>query len=534
MFIKLSKISKTFKLEPLFEDVSLTFGHKDKVGIVGRNGTGKTTLLKIIAGEDVEPDSGIIEVESSYKPFYFSQQVEIVDEELSVTDYLFKLNGLLDLRLRFNALESGESSDYNILSEYEENGCYEFENSISKILSDLKLEYINPGSLIQNLSGGERTRLRMSPLLFEKFEILLLDEPTNNLDLDSIQWLENFVKNFEGVVLIVSHDRKFLDNVANRILEIEDCKVVEYSGNYSEYKLQKESNLRNLEKKTEAQKKHVSKIQTQINSKLSSADYLDKTFGSDNPYIMSKSGKKAKQALILKRRLEREIEESNISLPKKQWSMDFEFQPTIQSSNNVVELVNVSKSFGKKSLFKGFDLKVNRGNRVLITGKNGSGKTTLLKIIAEAFNSEDSSVETQNLASLQGQIIKGEDVIIGYFNQEDTFKACENSVIDEFMNYWEGSVGDARTFLHKMLFKADDVFMKVSSLSPGERAKFKLATILAKSPNLLILDEPTNNLDIASREQLEKALKAYTGTLIVVSHDRYFVEQLEFEKIIAL
>ena len=520
MFIKLSNISKTFKLNPLFEEISFTFGHKDKVGVIGRNGTGKTTLLKIVSGF-VLPDNGSVNIESDFAPLSFTRQLNPKDTDLTIAEYLFKQKGLLNLRKRFKAFEDG-NGDFEILSEYEEKGCYQFDSSIPQILAELNLGYLKEESTLNVLSGGEKTRLRLAPLIFNKFEALLLDEPTNNLDLDSINWFEKFLKEFEGIVVMVSHDRQFLDNVANRIVEIEDQRVTEYSGNYSKYKLLKTSQIKNLENKAEVQKKHVKKIEKQIHAKLSSADYLDTKFSSANPYIMSMSGKKAKQAQILKRRLERDVEEQNIQLPTKKWNMDFEFQPKTESSNNVVELINIAKSFGKKALIKDLSLKIKRGERILIQGKNGSGKTTLLKTI------------TGEIKVNSGSVLRGDNLEIGYFNQEDSYKSCENTVIDEFMNHWEGSKGDARTFLHKMLFKADDVFIKVSSLSPGERAKFKLATILALSPNLLILDEPTNNLDIASREQLEKALIKYTGTLIVVSHDRYFVERLRFYKTIAL
>lgn len=529
--ILLDGVKKYMDATLVLKNITFEVFSGEKVGIVGENGSGKSTILKLIAG--IEPmnycigypearragyDEGFISVPREATRAYL-EQIPRYDEGLKVIDVLNlafqEIHNLEnEMRLLENNMENLEGiglekalKQYSDLTQlYEVKGGYDIEEKISKICTGLKFDNTFLNKDFNLLSGGEKTTVVLGKLLIDNPDILLLDEPTNHLDMDSIDWLENFLKSYEGIIIIVSHDRYFLDNVVTKIVEIEDMECITYKGNYSSYVSQKEENMR-------IQYEHFREQQKKINS-------MEKTVKELRDWAMRADNNK-----FFQRATSIQIKLNKIDRIKKpvfeKQNMKLDLKTSQRSGNETIKVTGLSKNFEDKVIFKNADLMINFGERVALIGPNGSGKTTLLKILL----GEES--EYCGIAQL------GANVMTAYLPQRITFNNEELSVLECFREDTSILEGKAREYLSKYMFYGKDVFKKVKHLSGGERIRLKLSKLLYGDVNLLILDEPTNHLDIASIETFEAALEEFEGTIFFIAHDRYFINKI-CERVIAL
>lgn len=500
--VSLKNISKSYGTDLVLDDVSWQIEEGRKIGLLGSNGAGKTTLFRIITSE-LEPDGGTV-VQSKHLKFAFLRQEYQLEDDLTLFDEMLKpFFKLLNLHEKLRNLEQEMSSAgdprklldvYGKLQlEYENKGGYSYENKIETVLYGLgfkKKDFYKP---INILSGGEKNRAALASVLLSEPNLLLLDEPTNHLDIEGTEWLEQFLSEFSGTVVVVSHDRYFLDRVIHEVTELEDHHITRYSGNFSSYVEQKMQRLERDLKGYEAQKEYILRTQ----------DFIRRNI----------AGQKTKQAQSRRKALEK-LE--RLEKPKtKTRKMKISFSPTQRTSRGLVWTENLGKKFDGKSLFEKVDFSIERYDRVGLIGPNGCGKTTFLKIL----------MGNENPTS--GVVNIGSKLEVGYYDQEHQRLEVENSVLVEV---WRVNprmlLADLRSYLAKFLFSGDDVFRKVKSFSGGEQSRVVLAKLILSKPNFLILDEPTNHLDIASREVLENALTEFGGTLLVVSHDRYFLNKI--------
>lgn len=504
--ITLSNIKKSYGTQDLFEDVSFYINERERVALVGSNGTGKTTLLRIICDLE-EADSGNIAREPGMTIGYLPQEVDLPDAATLQLAVMGVTPELLECATKLAELEaamadaSGDKS-HELGNRYAEVNHrfdtlrgfdYQVQSrAILLGLGFLESEFDNP---ITALSGGQKTRAALARLLLLAPDLLLLDEPTNHLDIQACDWLQGFLQDrYQGAALIVSHDRYFLDHVVSKVVEIENRTVISYVGNYSAYAAQKAERIEEMRKLYKMQQKEISRIEASI-----------QTLFSDRKF--SRRDNKLKQ-LQRVARLER---------PEDQRAVKVTLTAAARSGKEVIRLSELSKSFPGKTLFNGIDFVVERGRKIGIVGPNGSGKTTLLRIIADRVQADD------------GEVIFGHNVQPVYFAQEFDHLSPNHTVLEELLADAELTSKEARDILAQFLFMGDDAFKKVEVLSGGEQCRLALAKVLADHPNLLLLDEPTNHLDIRSREALEDALKAFNGTVLVCSHDRYLLDAIADE-----
>ena len=506
--LNISNLSISFQGEFLFSDVTFMLNGGNRVGIIGKNGAGKSTLLKILSGE-LSPDTGTISTDKDTKIGYLKQDIDFVqgrsvlqeayqafDEIIKIEKEIDSINELLAQRTDY------ESDEYNILisklndytHHYEILGGYSYKGDTEKILSGLGFKREDFIKLTDSFSGGWRMRIELAKLLLQKNDVLLLDEPTNHLDIESIIWFENFLKNYSGAVAIISHDKMFLDNVTNRTIEIVGGRIYDYPKPYSAFlELRKEM----IEQQISAQKNQEKMIQQ--TEKL-----IDKFRAKATKASMA-------QSLIKKldkiERIEVDVQDNSV--------MSVQFPVSKQPGKVVLEIDNVSKKYGDKTILKNVNLLVERGSKIAFVGQNGQGKTTLAKMII-------------NEIPFDGIIKKGHNVEIGYFAQNQAHYLDKEAIILDIMNNAANDTNRSkvRDILGAFLFRGDDVEKKVKVLSGGERNRLALAKMLLSSFNVLVMDEPTNHLDIASKNVLKQALQLFEGTLIIVSHDRDFLQGL--------
>ncbi len=506
--LNISNLSISFQGEFLFSDVTFMLNGGNRVGIIGKNGAGKSTLLKILSGE-LSPDTGTISTDKETKIGYLKQDIDFVqgrsvlqeayqafDEIIKIEKEIDSINELLAQRTDY------ESDEYNILisklndytHHYEILGGYSYKGETEKILSGLGFKREDFIKLTDSFSGGWRMRIELAKLLLQKNDVLLLDEPTNHLDIESIIWFENFLKNYSGAVAIISHDKMFLDNVTNRTIEIVGGRIYDYPKPYSAFlELRKEM----IEQQISAQKNQEKMIQQ--TEKL-----IDKFRAKATKASMA-------QSLIKKldkiERIEVDVQDNSV--------MSVQFPVSKQPGKVVLEIDNVSKKYGDKTILKNVNLLVERGSKIAFVGQNGQGKTTLAKMII-------------NEIPFDGIIKKGHNVEIGYFAQNQAHYLDKEAIILDIMNNAANDTNrtKVRDILGAFLFRGDDVEKKVKVLSGGERNRLALAKMLLSSFNVLVMDEPTNHLDIASKNVLKQALQLFEGTLIIVSHDRDFLQGL--------
>lgn len=506
MILSCQNLSKTFVDHPILKQASFQLEEHEKAAIVGVNGAGKTTLLKMIIGQ-LPADEGLITFAKDKTFGYLAQQSDlssshtIYEELLSVKQDLVSMEQQLrDLEESMKHCEGTQLEEImdrytRMTHDFEVKGGLLYKSELTGVLKGLSFLDEDFDKQISTLSGGQKTRVSLAKLLLQSPDLIILDEPTNHLDIASISWLETYLRSYKGAVLIVSHDRYFLDRVVTKVIAIENGLVRSYAGNYSDYAA-KAAMLRKAAVNAYLKQQEEIHHQQQVIDKL-------KSFNREKSIKRAESREKMLDKMEL---LEKPVEIRD--------DMHLKLTPQIISGNDVLSIEDLSKHFGSLTLFEHVDIEIKRGEHVAIIGDNGTGKTTLLKIINE-LESMDS-----------GQIRLGSKVEIGYYDQEHHVLHSEKTLFDEISDDYPALTNtQIRNTLAAFLFTGDDVFKKISELSGGERGRVSLAKLMLSNANFLILDEPTNHLDITSKEILEQALNDYEGTVLYVSHDRYFVNQ---------
>ena len=506
MILSCQGISKSFGEKVILEDASFHIEEREKAALIGNNGAGKTTLLRIIM-EEIHADAGQVVLAKDKRIGYLAQYQD-VQGHLSVYEELLSTKQyIIDMEERLRAMEvqmknaSGEELDrlmnsYTRLThEFELENGYAYKSELMGVLNGLGFTEEDFTKQVATLSGGQKTRVALGKLLISKPDILLLDEPTNHLDMESIAWLETYLLNYPGAVFIVSHDRYFLDKVVTKVIEIDAGQVRMYAGNYSAY-AEKKAQLRDAQYKAYLNQQREIKHQEAVIVKL-------KSFNREKSITRAESREKMLNKI---QRIDKPIE--------VQSQMRLSLEPRVVSGNDVLTVEDLAKSFPQQKLFSNISFQIKRGERVALIGNNGTGKTTMLKILNGLLDAD------------AGSFSLGAKVQIGYYDQEHHVLHAEKTIFEEISDtYPTLTETQIRNMLAAFLFTGDDVFKVISSLSGGERGRVSLAKLMLSEANFLILDEPTNHLDIASKEILEEALNSYTGTVLYVSHDRYFINQ---------
>lgn len=504
MILSCNNISKSFGTDVIIKSCSFNIEDHEKAAIVGINGAGKSTLLKIITG--IEPaDTGLVTLAKDKTLGYLAQQQNlgsdntIYDELLSVKQYILDMEKeLRSIEKRMNTADGDELE--NLMKKYSdlnhrfemENG-YAYKSEITGVLKGLGFSEEDFTLNVNTLSGGQKTRVALGRLLLAKPDIILLDEPTNHLDMESIRWLENYLLNYNGAVLIVAHDRYFLDKIVSKIIELDSGVATVFSGNYTDYAAKK-AILRNMKLKEYLNQQREIKHQEDVITKL-------KQFNREKSIKRAESREKMLDKI--------EIVDKPQELNDK---MNIKLEPNVVSGNDVLTISGLSKSFDDVTLFDNIDIEIKRGERVALIGNNGTGKTTILKLINGIIEPDS------------GSIYLGAKVNIGYYDQEHHVLDPDKTIFDEIRDaYPDLNNTQIRNTLAAFLFTNEDVFKYIRDLSGGEKGRVSLAKLMLSNANFLILDEPTNHLDIVSKEILENALNNYTGTVLFVSHDRYFI-----------
>lgn len=529
--MKLHGVKKFMEATLVVKNITFEAYEGDKVGIVGANGSGKSTILKLIAGivkmhyypgypQTSSPgyDEGLINLPRGATKAYLEQSpvypegLKVIDvlnlafeEIVSIENQMRELEEQMKT-LEDTALEKALNKYSDLVQLFEVKGGYEREEKLNKVCTGLNFAERFLNQDFDLLSGGEKTTVVLGKLLIHNPDILLLDEPTNHLDMKAIEWLEGYLKSYKGIIIIVSHDRYFLDNVVNKIVEIEDMESISYKGNYSSFVSQKEENMR-------IQYEHFREQQKKINN-------MEKTVTSLRDWAMRADNNKFfRRAASIQKKLDKMERIDKPVFERKNMRLDLKV--TQRSGNETIKSIGLSKRFHEKIIFKDTNLMIHYGERVVMVGPNGSGKTTFLKMLLGEEQPDKGLVEL------------GANVMAAYLPQKITFNNEEQTVLEAFREDISILEGKAREYLSKFMFYKKSPFKKVKHLSGGERIRLKLAMLLYQDINLLILDEPTNHLDIDSIETLEEALEDFKGTIIFISHDRYFINKIA-ERVIAL
>ena len=506
MILSCQNISKSFGTDEILKNVSFHIEANEKAAIVGINGAGKSTLLKIIMQKET-PDTGEVILAKDATIGYLAQYQDVSGHRTIYEEVLDAKQNIIEMEERLRGMETqmntltGQELEtlldgYHRLShEFELLGGYTYRSEVTGILKGLGFSESEFDRQMSELSGGQKTRVSLGKLLVTKPDVLLLDEPTNHLDMESIRWLEGFLMNYKGAVVIVSHDRYFLDRVVTKVVEIFQHQGFVYQGNYTEFAKKKAKIREDLLKQYYNQQREI-KHQEEVIAKL-------KSFNREKSIKRAESREKMLDKI---ERLEKPTDENT--------DIHIVLEPDVTSGNDVLTVEHLRKAFGAHTLFNDLSFEIKRGERVALIGNNGTGKTTILKIINELLPADG------------GTIVLGSNVHIGYYDQEHQLLHMEKTIFEEIADdYPQLNHTKVRNVLAAFLFTNDDVFKRIADLSGGERGRVSLAKLMLSDANFLILDEPTNHLDITSKEILESALNQYTGTVFFVSHDRYFINQ---------
>lgn len=508
MILSVQNINKAFLEQTVLRNVSFHIEDNEKAAIVGINGAGKTTLLRIIMGQ-LSPDEGIVTLSKGKSIGYLAQNASvdssntIYQELLSVKQHLVELEQKIrQAEQDMSALPADSDSLKDLMNSYslmnhqfELDGGYVYRSELVGVLKGLGFTEEEFSKSISTLSGGQKTRVALGKLLLQSPDLIILDEPTNHLDLNSITWLETYLLNYKGAVILVSHDRFFLDRIATKVIEIDQAKATTFMGNYSDYAVKKEQ-LRISELNAYLNQQREIKHQEEVIEKLRS-------------FNREKSIKRAESRVKMLNKIE--VLEKPTELNA---DMKLELTPHRLSGNDVLTVKNLSKSFGSNTLFTDLNFEIKRGEHIAIIGDNGTGKTTVLKIINQLVDADG------------GSFTLGSNVEIGYYDQEHNVLHSDKTLFDEISDAYPTLTNtEIRNTLAAFLFTGEDVFKRICDLSGGEKGRVSLAKLMLSESNFLILDEPTNHLDIQSKEILEDALNSYTGTVLYVSHDRYFINR---------
>ncbi len=506
MVLACNNISKSFGIDEIIKNASFHIEEREKVAIVGINGAGKTTLLRIIMGE-YQADSGEVIIAKDRTIGYLAQHQKLSGDNTIYDELMSVKKDIIELEQKIRRLElemhSKEGIELEAVMEaysksthqFELQNGYAYKSEVVGVLKGLGFDESDFEKKMNTLSGGQKTRVALGRLLLSKPDIIMLDEPTNHLDMNSIAWLENYLVNYDGSVIIVAHDRYFLDKVVTKVIEVERGTVSVFSGNYSDYAAKKKQLMDAKLKEYYNQQRDI-KHQEEVIAKLKS-------------FNREKSIKRAESREKLLDKIE--VIDKPIT---EQETMHFKLEPAKESGNDVLSVEGLSKAFGGNRLFDNVSFEIKKGEKVALIGNNGTGKTTILKIINHIIDAD------------AGKVKLGANVEIGYYDQEHNVLHMDKTAFDEIGDaYPDMTNTQIRNMLACFLFTGDDVFKKISDLSGGERGRVSLAKLMLSNANFLILDEPTNHLDIMSKEILESALNRYTGTVLYVSHDRYFINK---------
>lgn len=506
MVLACNNISKSFGIDEIIKNASFHIEEREKAAIVGINGAGKTTLLRIIMGE-YQADSGEVIIAKDRTIGYLAQHQKLSGDNTIYDELLSVKKDIIELEQKIRRLElemhSKEGVELETVMEaysksthqFELQNGYAYKSEVVGVLKGLGFDESDFEKKMNTLSGGQKTRVALGRLLLSKPDIIMLDEPTNHLDMNSIAWLENYLVNYDGSVIIVAHDRYFLDKVVTKVIEVERGIVSVFSGNYSDYAAKKKQLMDAKLKEYYNQQRDI-KHQEEVIAKLKS-------------FNREKSIKRAESREKLLDKIE--VIDKPIT---EQETMHFKLEPAKESGNDVLSVEGLSKAFGGNRLFDNVSFEIKKGEKVALIGNNGTGKTTILKIINHIIDAD------------AGKVKLGANVEIGYYDQEHNVLHMDKTAFDEIGDaYPDMTNTQIRNMLACFLFTGDDVFKKISDLSGGERGRVSLAKLMLSNANFLILDEPTNHLDIMSKEILESALNRYTGTVLYVSHDRYFINK---------
>ncbi len=506
MILSVSNIDKSFNEIPVLKSISFHIEEHDKAAIVGINGAGKTTLLRIIMG-DLTSDNGIVTFSRDKTIGYLSQHEAVSGENTIYDELLSMKQDMIDLEQRIRSTElqmktASEDTLERLMNTYsdlthafEAGGGYAYKSELTGVLKGLGFTEDEFTRSVSTLSGGQKTRVALGKLLLLKPDLIILDEPTNHLDISSITWLETYLRSYKGAVIIVSHDRYFLDRIVNKVIEIDNTKATVFTGNYSDYAAKKEI-LRTAEYNAYVKQQQEIHHQEAVIEKL-------KSFNREKSIRRAESREKMLDKI--------EVLDKPVTVRS---DMHLRLEPKYESGNDVLYVENLSKSFGALTLFTSLGFHLRKGEHVAIIGDNGTGKTTILKMINDLLPPD------------AGEIRLGANVAVGYYDQEHHVLHMDKTLFEEISDDYPTLTNtEIRNTLAAFLFTGDDVFKQIKSLSGGERGRVSLAKLMLSEANFLILDEPTNHLDIMSKEILEDALNAYTGTVLYVSHDRYFVNR---------
>ncbi len=512
--LSLNNIVKNFGFKNVLNGFDLELNTGERVSLIGPNGSGKTTIFKLITGEE-SPNSGQISIRKGATIGFLSQMPPKYNNDLTVREIIIQGKAkVLEIESKLRNLEEKMATanpeqlesllkTYGELQElFEKIGGYRFESDVNKVCNGFKISDKMLDRKFSTLSGGEKTIVSFARLILSEPSILLLDEPTNHLDINTLEWLEEYLKNYKGSILISSHDRYFLDQVTNKTVLIDRGKSEIFFGNYSYYLEENERRIMAEFEDFKDQQKQIAAMKASI-KKLQEFGRL--AFPGGEAFF--------KRAASIKKRLDKlEL----LDKPEEKKEIPLDFQISKRSGKDVLVIENLCAIIGDKVLFDGANMHITFGEKDCLMGKNGSGKSTLIKMILDMSDAE----------LLDGQIKLGSNVLIGYLPQEIHFEDEEATVLDTARKFYNGTETHLRASLAKFLFYEDNVFKKVKSLSGGEKVRLKLFELIQKNANFLILDEPTNHIDIDTKEMLEEALKEYNGTLLFISHDRYFINKL--------